>query len=171
MPSPASRLMNRTQNVASHMDCESLAIPASTTKLISICRWGLTGPIRYIIFGSLVFATGCHAPQGEIDILEGVNNMTPNTATLHTGSSNKFSSHTLLSFNPPVRLSHVVVTRYDWVRANDIYPLICSSQSSSRSIGQNCAAYETENAGCGVQFSDPASFGVPFNNNQGGWYD
>ncbi|KAI9573510.1 glycoside hydrolase family 16 protein [Boletus coccyginus] len=75
--------------------------------------------------------------QGEIDILEGVNNMTPNTATLHTGSNCRMSSY---------------------------------RDMTGRSISQNCAAYETGNAGCGVQLSDPASFGVPFNNNQGGWY-
>ncbi|KAH0832128.1 family 16 glycosyl hydrolase [Lanmaoa asiatica] len=111
--------------------------------LITLRRWGLTGPIRLVIFGSVVFGVSCHVPQGEIDILEGVNNMTPNTATLHTGSSTTFGFHSLLLIDSLVRL---------------------------RSIGTNCAAYETGNDGCGVQFSDPESFGPSFNYNQGGWY-
>lgn len=97
--------------------------------------------------------------------------MTPNIASLHTGSSGRFTLHTLLLINSPVRLSHDVVTLYVWVCVNDIYPLSSFSQSPSWSMGTNCAASETGNDGCGVQFADPASFGPPFNYNGGGWYD
>lgn len=49
-----------------------------------------------------------------------------------------------------------------------VFPL--PYNSSSWSGDTNCAAYETANDGCRVQFSNPASFGPSFNNNQGGWY-
>ncbi|KAN0087656.1 glycoside hydrolase family 16 protein [Tylopilus felleus] len=85
-----------------------------------------------------VWTVGDNWPnQGEIDIVEGVNSKTPNTATLHTGSNCSMPS-----------------SRY----------------MTGRSNGQNCAAYETGNDGCGVDFSDPASFGPSFNHNGGGWY-
>ncbi|KAF8442810.1 glycoside hydrolase family 16 protein [Boletus edulis BED1] len=75
--------------------------------------------------------------QGEIDILEGVNSVSPNIASLHTGSNCNM---------PPAR------------------------NMTGQSVGQDCAAYETGNDGCGVQFVDHASFGHLFNNAQGGWY-
>ncbi|KAG8214674.1 glycoside hydrolase family 16 protein [Butyriboletus roseoflavus] len=85
-----------------------------------------------------VWTVGDNWPnEGEIDILEGVNNMTPNIASLHTGSNCHMSS---------------------------------SRDMTGRSIGTNCAANETGNDGCGVQFPDTASFGPLFNDNEGGWY-
>ncbi|KAF8558266.1 endo-beta-glucanase [Imleria badia] len=91
-----------------------------------------------------VWTVGDNWPNhGEIDILEGVNNVTPNIATLHTGSNCRMSSSRNMTGFVPT-----------W----------------TRSAGQNCAAYETANKGCGVQFDDAASFGPPFNSNQGGWY-
>ncbi|KAG6828594.1 hypothetical protein H0H92_007335 [Tricholoma furcatifolium] len=68
--------------------------------------------------------------EGEIDILEGVNDEGPNQATLHTGSGEKIAT-TLLE--------------------------------------NNCDADVNNNAGCGVQFSDPRSYGPTFNDNGGGW--
>ncbi|KIJ62663.1 glycoside hydrolase family 16 protein [Hydnomerulius pinastri MD-312] len=90
-----------------------------------------------------VWTVGANWPnEGEIDIVEGVNSMMPNIASVHTGSH-------------------------------------CQMPSTSRNMtgdasGTNCAAYETDNAGCGVKFvedvNDPISFGPGFNTHQGGWY-
>ncbi|KIJ17950.1 glycoside hydrolase family 16 protein [Paxillus involutus ATCC 200175] len=90
-----------------------------------------------------VWTVGADWPnEGEIDIVEGVNSLMPNIASVHTGSN-------------------------------------CSMIPSARNMtgqptGTNCAAYETDNAGCGVQFTedvnDPINFGPGFNTHQGGWY-
>ncbi|KAH7913973.1 glycoside hydrolase family 16 protein [Hygrophoropsis aurantiaca] len=90
-----------------------------------------------------IWTVGADWPnQGEIDIVEGVNSMMPNTASVHTSSN-------------------------------------CQMPSSGRNMsgisnGDNCAAYETNNAGCGVGFTDtqqdPRSFGPGFNSHSGGWY-
>ncbi|KAG9315694.1 glycoside hydrolase family 16 protein [Chiua virens] len=85
----------------------------------------------------------CNILQGEIDLVEGVNNMSPNIASLHTGTSEKTNLRPPSSINSPIRL---------------------------RIAGVNCAAAETGNDGCGVQFSDKASFGPEFNSIGGGWY-
>lgn len=79
---------------------------------------------------------------GEIDIVEGVNDNADNQATIHT--------------------SHGCT--------------IPSSDSSKLGIsgnvvgGTNCAAAETNNAGCGMTATQSNSYGVGFNNNGGGVY-
>ncbi|KAF9221541.1 glycoside hydrolase family 16 protein [Gyrodon lividus] len=90
-----------------------------------------------------VWTVGADWPnEGEIDIVEGVNSLMPNIASVHTGSNCRMSS--------PAR------------------------NMTGQSTGTNCAAYETDNVGCGVQFTedinDPISFGPGFNTHQGGWY-
>ncbi|KAF8480835.1 concanavalin A-like lectin/glucanase domain-containing protein [Russula ochroleuca] len=78
--------------------------------------------------------------EGEIDIVEGVNNYTNNQATIHanTGCQLPTSNVTALGI------------------------------SGSVVGGTNCAALQTNNEGCGVRASQTNSFGEPFNNNGGG---
>ena len=79
--------------------------------------------------------------DGEIDIVEGVNNYTNSQATLHTGVG--------------------------CTLPNDATQL---NMSGSLVSGLNCAASQTGNDGCGVRASQTNSFGEPFNNNGGGVY-
>lgn len=80
--------------------------------------------------------------SGEIDIVEGVNDFTNNQATIHT----------------------------------DVGCTLPSSNSATLGIsgnvigGTNCAAYTTDNQGCGIRANSSNSFGVGFNNNKGGVY-
>ncbi len=80
--------------------------------------------------------------NGEIDILEGVNDYANNQATIHTAHG----------------------------------CTIPSSKASALGItgnvvgGTNCAAAETGNAGCGMVATQSNTYGVGFNNNNGGVY-
>ncbi|KAH7926486.1 glycoside hydrolase family 16 protein [Leucogyrophana mollusca] len=90
-----------------------------------------------------VWTVGADWPnQGEVDIVEGVNSMMPNVASVHTGSNCKMPSS--------------------------------GRNMSGVSTGVNCATYETNGAGCGIEFTDtpndPRSFGPGFNSHSGGWY-
>jgi len=107
-----------------------------------------------VIMDSVHMPTGCGVwpawwsngpnwPQnGEIDIVEGVNDYTNNQATVHT--------------NPGCTLS-----------SQDSNALGISGNVVG---GTNCAALETGNQGCGVRSKDTNSFGPTFNQNGGGVY-
>lgn len=106
-----------------------------------------------VIMDSVHMPTGCGTwpafwtvgpdwpANGEIDIVEGVNDYTNNQATLHT--------------NPGCALP------------NNVTML---GISGSLVGGTNCAAAQTGNEGCGVRANQTNSFGAPFNNNGGGVY-
>jgi len=78
---------------------------------------------------------------GEIDIVEGVNNETPNTITLHTSADCTMPSG-----------------------------LQSSGQMTGTAQSLNCDASVNGNSGCGVQVANSLSYGPDFNNNGGGWY-
>jgi hypothetical protein len=100
-------------------------------------------PYRGILAADRTFLTGPNWPQnGEIDIVEGVNDYTNNQATVHT--------------NPGCTLS-----------SQDSNALGISGNVVG---GTNCAALETGNQGCGVRSKDTNSFGPTFNQNGGGVY-
>nr|VWO94484.1 Mixed-linked glucanase [Ganoderma boninense] len=85
-----------------------------------------------------VWEVGSDWPNdGEIDIVEGVNDQTPNQSTLHTNSGCSMPS---------------------------------SRTQTGTSTGTNCDTAATNNAGCGVQAPQSASYGPPFNSAGGGWY-
>ncbi|KAH9994431.1 glycoside hydrolase family 16 protein [Russula vinacea] len=78
--------------------------------------------------------------EGEIDIVEGVNDYTNNQATIHANTGCQLPTSNVTSLG----ISGSVVG------------------------GTNCAALQTNNQGCGVRASQTNSFGEPFNNNGGG---
>ncbi|KAJ7064788.1 laminarinase [Mycena amicta] len=78
--------------------------------------------------------------QGEVDILEGVNDQGPNHSTLHTNAG--------CTMPPPSP----------------------ARPQSGTSILDNCDVVATANSGCGVKSADPLSYGPAFNENGGGWY-
>jgi len=81
-------------------------------------------------------------PQGgEIDILEGVNDQGPNTATLHTTAGCRMPSQPF---------------RYQ--------------TGQSRSGQLDCDALVNGNAGCSVAFPGSDSYGPSFNEDGGGWF-
>lgn len=89
------------------------------------------------------FTLGPNWPvDGEIDIVEGVNNYTNNQATIHTnvGCTLASSSSNTLSI------------------------------SGSVVGGTDCAALTTGNQGCGIRAATSNSFGSGFNSNGGGVY-
>ncbi|KAJ4485540.1 glycoside hydrolase family 16 protein [Lentinula aciculospora] len=89
------------------------------------------------------WTNGPNSPaDGEIDIVEGVNDYTNNQATIHTNPGCTISS----SNSTVLGITGTVVG------------------------GTNCAAAETNNQGCGVRSSSDVSFGAAFNNNGGGVY-
>ena len=97
--------------------------------------------LRVIVRGALL--TFSSSPRaGEIDIVEGVNDYSNNQATIHTAHG----------------------------------CTIPSSSSSSLGItgnvvgGTNCAAAETNNAGCGMTATQQNTYGAGFNSNGGGVY-
>jgi hypothetical protein len=77
--------------------------------------------------------------NGEIDIVEGVNDYSNNQATIH--------SNVGCSLPPNVATLDI---------------------SGSIVSGTNCAAVQTGNEGCGVRANQTNSFGAAFNNNGGG---
>ncbi|PIL30890.1 hypothetical protein GSI_07059 [Ganoderma sinense ZZ0214-1] len=131
-----------------------------TTPTVSGNRRSVRITTTYSYTGGLVLLDAVHMPTGcgtwpafwsngpnwpaggEIDIVEGVNDYSDNQATIHT--------------------SHGCT--------------IPSSDSSKLGIsgnvvgGTNCAAAETNNAGCGMTATQSNTYGVGFNNNGGGVY-
>jgi len=86
----------------------------------------------------LSFSLGEDWPNnGEVDILEGVNDISPNAATLHTNSGCTMPDD----------------------RAQTGLP-----------VQSNCDVAATGNSGCGVQTTEPNSYGPGFNSNGGGYY-
>lgn len=131
-----------------------------TTPQVSGNRQSVRITTSYTYTGGLVLLDSVHMPTGcgtwpafwsngpnwpaggEIDIVEGVNTNTENQATIHT--------------NPGCTLP--------------------SSNSQTLGIsgtvtgGTNCAAAESNNAGCGIIATQSNTYGVGFNNNGGGVY-
>ncbi|KDQ54905.1 glycoside hydrolase family 16 protein [Jaapia argillacea MUCL 33604] len=89
-------------------------------------------------------------PQGgEIDIVEGVNDYTVNQATIHTNpgcSIPTLTTTNALNSNNPLAITGTLVAT------------------------TNCAAAETNNAGCGIRSNDDTSYGSGFNGIGGGVY-
>ncbi|KAI6026144.1 glycoside hydrolase family 16 protein [Pisolithus microcarpus] len=79
--------------------------------------------------------------EGEVDIVEGVDNQSPNLSSLHTSA---------------------IMSAGQQISDNILH--------NSTSTGTNCDVYETNNSGCGVQTNDINSFGPDFNGIGGGWY-
>jgi len=77
---------------------------------------------------------------GEIDILEGVNDESPNASTLHTVNG--------CTMNPSTMMQTGTVP----------------------GSNSNCYVGVNSNAGCQVQNNKPNNYGPAFNNNGGGWY-
>ena len=114
-------------------------------------QFAFTGGI--VIMDSVHMPTGCGTwpafwtvgpnwpANGEIDIVEGVNDYTNNQATLHTNVGCSLPNN---------------VTMLDI--------------SGSLVSGTNCAALQTGNEGCGVRANQTNSFGAAFNNIGGGVY-
>jgi len=85
------------------------------------------------------WTTGANWPyQGEIDIVEGVNDQSTNQMTLHSGTSNACTI------------------------GNN------TSQFSGKVLGSNCYSTPTQDAGCGITDTNTTSFGYGFNNGEGG---
>ncbi|KAJ3548250.1 hypothetical protein NMY22_g1321 [Coprinellus aureogranulatus] len=78
--------------------------------------------------------------QGEIDILEGVNDKGPNAVTLHTGEGCMMN------------------------RARQ------GQRTDSVVVEENCDVAAKGNVGCPTRLGDPKSYGPPFNANGGGHY-
>ncbi|KAF7981763.1 hypothetical protein HWV62_31827 [Athelia sp. TMB] len=89
---------------------------------------------------------------GEIDIVEGVNNVTPNQSTLQLIQN---------SARAPVVLFPLVESHK---QEGNVDP------ASRTTVGTDCNANDNGNAGCGVKSVDQASYGPAFNNAGGGWY-
>ncbi|EPQ61123.1 hypothetical protein GLOTRDRAFT_113571 [Gloeophyllum trabeum ATCC 11539] len=93
---------------------------------------------------------------GEIDVVEGVNDYTNNQATIHTNPGCSIPSLTTVPANTPATNA--------------------TSQGPSLDITgtlvatTNCAAAETNNAGCGIRSNDATSYGSGFNKVNGGVY-
>jgi len=85
--------------------------------------------------------------NGEIDIIEGINNMTSDLTSLHTSEGCSMRSEAANSFTGT------------WEAAN-------TGNSTDCYIN---APTESSNQGCGI-YSASTSFGVPFNENYGGVY-
>ncbi|KAG1835360.1 glycoside hydrolase family 16 protein [Suillus subalutaceus] len=86
--------------------------------------------------------------EGEVDIVEGVNDQTPNTCSLHTGSN-----CTMPSSRP--------MTGSDRSSSLQVFaPLMVPTATHT----------DNGNSGCGVSINDDKSYGPQFNSNGGGWY-
>ena len=108
------------------------------------CCLNFTAHSHCVQFYSAFWSNGPNWPAGgEIDIVEGVNDYTVNQATIHTASGCTLpNGATSSSLN---------------IAANIVG-------------GTNCAAAETNNAGCGEQSSDNTTYGAGFNSIGGGVY-
>ena len=121
--------------------------------------------------------------QGEVDVLEGVNDQVPNASSLHTGpgmcchhfiksarsigrTNSFFQTATCQrSANRPGK-SCLPRTRANVAIADTMF----FPPSNSITTGSDCYVYTTNNAGCGVRTTAPDNYGPPFNANGGGWY-
>ena len=162
-PTPSPHLFTPLQRSSNLIEVNSAGhaiMRVDTTPQISGNRKSVRITTEYSYTGGLVLLDAVHMPTGcgtwpafwsngpnwpaggEIDIVEGVNDNADNQATIHT--------------------SHGCT--------------IPSSDSSKLGIsgnvvgGTNCAAAETNNAGCGMTATQSNSYGVGFNNNGGGVY-
>ncbi|KZT67664.1 glycoside hydrolase family 16 protein [Daedalea quercina L-15889] len=131
-----------------------------TTQTVSGNRQSVRITTNYTFTQGLVVLDAVHAPTGcatwpafwtdgpnwpnggEIDIMEGVNSLTINQASIHTADGCTLPS----SDSSTLGISGTVVG------------------------GTNCAAEESGDAGCGVQSSETNSFGSGFNAIGGGVY-
>ncbi|KAJ3534266.1 hypothetical protein NMY22_g7001 [Coprinellus aureogranulatus] len=93
--------------------------------------------------------------QGEIDILEGVNDKGPNAVTLHTGGGVSCA---------PARYSPPKPTYF--FRLHDEQ----GETGDSVVVEENCDVAAKGNVGCPTRLGDPKSYGPPFNANGGGHY-
>ncbi|KAG6382199.1 glycoside hydrolase family 16 protein [Boletus reticuloceps] len=98
----------------------------------------------------------CTLP-GEIDIVEGINNQSPDSITLHTrpGQSSHLTVHSCRCPDLPSTVGCTMPSQ---------------RQMSGTSRGNNCNVYETDNTSCGVKVNSANSFGPSFNAAGGGWY-
>jgi len=135
------------------MQVDATAVVANTRNSVRITTQSQYNGGLFIM-DSVHMPTGCgiwpafwtNGPNwpvdGEIDIVEGVNNYTNNQATVHTNVG-----CTLASTNPnTLAISGSVVG------------------------GTDCAALTTGNQGCGIRAATSNSFGSGFNSNGGGVY-
>jgi len=150
----------RSNNLIEVNSAGNAVMRVDTTQTVTSSRQSIRITTNATFNGGLFILDAVHMPSGcgtwpafwtngpnwpaggEIDIVEGVNDYTNNQATIHT--------------NPGCTIP--------------------SSSSSALNItgavvgGTNCAAAETNNAGCGIQSSSNVSYGAAFNNNGGGVY-
>jgi hypothetical protein len=115
----------------------------------------------------------CHnsGSQGEVDIVEGVNDQTPNTCSLHTSSSKiTFKGRKLWVLKLGFRLYNALFSLNDRVSELPGIWWYLMQFGFSTSDGTDCDAYDNNNSGCGVSINDNKSYGPQFNSNGGGWY-
>jgi hypothetical protein len=151
--------LQQSSNLTSINSKGNAIMRVDTTPQVSGNRASVRIQTQFTFTGGLVIMDSVHMPtgcgtwpsfwsvgadwpkNGEIDIVEGVNDYTNNQATLHTSVGCSLPNN---------------VTKLDI--------------SGSLVGGLNCAASQTGNAGCGVRASQTNSFGAPFNKNGGGVY-
>jgi hypothetical protein len=151
--------LQQKSNLTSINSAGNAILRVDTTPLVSGNRASVRMQTQFTFTGGLVIMDSVHMPtgcgtwpafwtvgpnwpnNGEIDIVEGVNDYTNNQATLHTNVGCSLPNN---------------VTMLDI--------------SGSLVGGTNCAALQTGNEGCGVRANQTNSFGAPFNNNGGGVY-
>ena len=119
---------------------------------IASCRFITTATYTggIVLLDAVHMPTGCgtwpsfwsNGANGEIDIVEGVNDYANNQATAHTSHGCTLPSTSSAALN----ITGTVVD------------------------GTNCAAAETGNVGCGMTATQSNTFGVGFNNIGGGVY-
>ena len=131
-----------------------------TTGTVSNARRSVRITTQFTYTGALVLLDAVHMPtgcgtwpafwsngpdwpnNGEIDIVEGVNDNADNQATIHTAHGCTLPS----ASSAALGITGTVVG------------------------GTNCAALETSNAGCGMTANQNNTYGVGFNNIGGGVY-
>ncbi|KZT22104.1 glycoside hydrolase family 16 protein [Neolentinus lepideus HHB14362 ss-1] len=93
---------------------------------------------------------------GEIDVVEGVNDYTNNQATIHT--------------NPGCTIPSLTTVPVNTAASNTTIQGASLDITGSLVATTNCAAAETQNAGCGIRANTNNSFGTGFNAIGGGVY-
>ncbi|KAI0315874.1 endo-beta-glucanase [Amylostereum chailletii] len=96
--------------------------------------------------------------NGEVDIIEGANDVPPNQSTLHTSSGT--------SFCPPPSLETPVRSCISQTGCT----MPSSRSMTGTAISSNCDSSGSSNTGCGVAFPSDDSYGHEFNVEQGGFY-
>jgi hypothetical protein len=162
-------------NILQHMACTRASTFRATYLIPSFFFSGLLvqiGPIRSdIVFldeNSTIYER--HSFQGEIDILEGVNDQGTNQATLHTNAGAEPHYPVLILSNEqkaarcrPAELKRGAFgLSFCWTCVHRI-PILRTS------VLNNCDVAATQNSGCGVKVNDARSYGPTFNSNGGGW--